>query len=313
VLVVMATLAVGVQQLLLNTDRWVAVVGPLATDPAVQTSMAETAASLTLNALDLQQRVQSLPGPLQSLAAPIEAQLATFVDDQALRLVQSPQFAQLWVDVNRVGHQALVQLLRGQSSAGGAITVSNGEVQLNLVELVPALLQRLQQAAPDVVNSSVPVAVGSGLPSQLTQALVGVVGRQLPPDFGYVTVAQSSGLETAQRAVQFLDQFTLALVVGAIILLIVTVVVTPDRRIAALRLGIGVALGMLLAALVVLAVQNSLVSSLTQSPISGAVEAAISAAIVSLAQGMLLVLLVAVVVAVVAFLLGRDWSHVRQH
>ena len=51
VLVVVGTLAVGVQQLLLNTDRWVAVVGPLAKDPTVQTSMADTAATLTVNAL----------------------------------------------------------------------------------------------------------------------------------------------------------------------------------------------------------------------------------------------------------------------
>src|SRR5580765_5937333 len=53
VLMVLATLAVGLQQVLLNTDRWTAAIAPLARNPTVQASVADTAAGLTLNALDV--------------------------------------------------------------------------------------------------------------------------------------------------------------------------------------------------------------------------------------------------------------------
>ena len=179
VLVVVGTLAVGVQQLLLNTDRWVSVVGPLAKDATVQTSMANTATMLTLNALDVPSRIQSLPAPVQSLAAPIEAVVATFVDDQALHLVQSPQFPELWMDLNRQVHQGLLQLLRGETPADGSVTVANGEVELNTLVLVPALMQRLERDAPDLLVSQLTSGLtnGSTPPSQLRQMLTQAAGR----------------------------------------------------------------------------------------------------------------------------------------
>ena len=156
VVIVLATLALGVQQTLLNTDRWVAVVGPLASDPTVQSSVAQTTATMALNAIDLQGRTQSLPGPVRNLTAPLQTTVSNFVTDQAQSIVQSPQFAQVWVAANRSIHQALVQLLRGEPSANGTVRVSDGQVQVNLVMLMPALLQRLQQQAPAAILSQLP-------------------------------------------------------------------------------------------------------------------------------------------------------------
>jgi hypothetical protein len=111
VLMVAATLAVGIQQVLLNTDRWVAAVGPLSEDASVQSSVANTAAAVTLNALDVQGRVQSLPSPLQKVAAPAADNLTKLVNDQAVNLVHTPQFATAWVESNRAAH---TQLTRGR-------------------------------------------------------------------------------------------------------------------------------------------------------------------------------------------------------
>ncbi|MBV9357078.1 MAG: hypothetical protein JO023_16320 [Chloroflexi bacterium] len=306
VLVVLATLAVGIQQVLLNTDRWVAVVGPLATNPIVQASMAETAATLTLDALDLQGRVQSLPTPVQSLAGPVEATLATFVDDQALHLVQSSQFAELWVGLNRTAHLGLVQLLRGETPADGAVRVTDGQVELNLLVLAPALLQRLGQAAPDLLAGQPPAGLPdrSTPPSQLRERLRDAVGHQLPADFGYVPLMEASRLEAAQRAVQLLDRVTWALVVAAVAAIVLTLIVSVERRLTALRLGVAVAFGIVLAALTLLAGQNRLLMSLAGRPIGSAAQAALGAVLVSLAQYMLIVFVVAGLIALVAYVAG---------
>jgi hypothetical protein len=279
VVVVLATLALGVQQTLLNTDRWVSVVGPLATNPQVQTSIADTASAMTVNAV--QDVTQSLPAPVRGLAAPIGNALSSFVDEQALQIAQSPQFAEAWTNANRVIHQSLVQLLRGEPSANGAVTVNNGQVEVNMLMLLPSLTDRVQQQIPSVVMS------------------------QLPSDFGYLSVAQVSTLATLQRAVQSLDSITLALVVAVPVLIVGTLAASENRRRTIVWLGAGVALGMLIAAGSLVLAQAAVVGQFSGQPISGAVQAAMGAMFLSLGIGLLVVFVVAVVVALAAGFSGR--------
>ncbi len=280
-LVVLATVALATQQLLLNTDRWVAVVGPLASNARVQTSVANTAAAVTLNALDVQGRVQALPAPVRNLAAPIESSIGTFVDNQALQLVQSPQFAELWLNLNRAGHQSLVQLLRGQPLANGIVSVSDGQVQLNLMALVPAVLTRVQQGIPEALAARIPD-----------------VANQLAPGVGTIPIAQASALASAQQLVQLVDRATLGLVIAAPLVVLVTLIVSTDRRVTMVRLGIGVAIGMLLAGGLLLVGENRLIGALADRPIKGAIEVALYAGLLSVGVIMLGVFLVAVGVAV---------------
>jgi hypothetical protein len=281
VVIVLATIALGVQQTLLNTDRWVAVVGPLASDPTVQSSVAQTTSAMALNAIDVQGRTQSLPGPVRNLTAPLQSSVSTFVTDQAQQLVASPQFAQLWVSANRTIHGALVQVLRGEPSANGVVRISGGQVQVNLVMLMPALLQRLQQQAPAAILS------------------------QLPTDFGYVSIGQVSTLATLQRAVQSLDTVTLGLVVASPLLVVVTLMVADDRRRTVMWLGIGVALGLVFAGVALVLSELFAMATLNGQPISGAAQVALSAMLVSIGIGMLVVFVVAVAAALVAGLRGE--------
>jgi hypothetical protein len=303
VLVVLSTIAVGVQQLLLNTDRWTAMVGPLATNPTVQSSVADTTSMLALNALDVRGRVASLPGPVQSVAGPIEAAIAGFVDNQALRLMQSPQFPALWTDLNRTVHPALVQLLRGQTPPGGVVSVDDGAVQINTAVLVSALLERVAQVAPDVLSGQLPAALANSAtpPSQLQQRIADAVGRQLPADFGRVTVIQASGLATAQRAVQVLDTTTWALLVAALVSIVITLLVSTDRGLTVLRLGAGVALGMVLGGIALFALQDSLMAAMAGQPFSAVLQAIVGAAVEGLVTFMIVVFFVAAGVAAVAW------------
>jgi hypothetical protein len=280
VAVVLATLAVGVEQLVLNTDRWVATVGPLASDPTVQSSVANAAATQALSAVNVQGRVQALPPAVQRLVAPAEAGIDSFVHEQALNIAQSPQFATVWTEVNRAAHPALVELLRGEAPGDADVRISNGELQVNLLALAPGLTQRLQQLP---VN---PLAAA-------------------PADFGYVSVASAGGLATAQRAVQLLDRATLLLVVVAIGLILTTLFISSDRRRTTVRLGLGVAMGLLLLGIALFATQGALTRSVADRPIGPAVQVALLAELTSLAQLMLVVFIAAAVVALVAYLMGR--------
>ncbi|MBV9323134.1 MAG: hypothetical protein JO352_05015 [Chloroflexi bacterium] len=278
--VVLATIDLGVQQTLLNTDRWVAVVGPLASDPSVQSSVAQATAAVAVNAVD--DRTRSLPGPLRNLAAPVESALSTFVDTQTQQIVASPQFAQFWVAANRAIHQGLVQFLRGGDlPTDGAVKVNDGQVEVNLLMLTPSLQQRMQQGVPALIAS------------------------QLPADFGYVSIGQVDTLATLQRAVHGLDSITLLLVVAAPVLVVVALVVSPFRRNTTLWLGIGVALGMLIAGAALFLGESALAGSLANQPIGGAVQAALAATLVSIGIGMLVVFVAALAVALVAGLTGR--------
>ena len=135
----------------------------------------------------------------------------------------------------------------------------------------------------------------------LTQA----AGRQLPPDFGYVSQAPATTLATAQQALQVLDRVTWGLVLAALVFVAITLIVSVERRLTTLRLGLGIALGVLLAGLVLMIAQDKLVSSLAGQPISGAAEAAFAAVLSSLAQFMLIVFVAAAAVAFVAYVAGR--------
>ena len=308
ILVAFATLAVALEQLLLNTDRWSAAVTPLAANSTVQSSVAQTAASLTLNALDLQDRVQSLPAPLRSLAGPVEAMIATFVDDQSIGLVQSSQFQDLWRELNRTGHQAIVDLLRGENPGDGAIVIDNGEVDLNLLALVPPLLERLGQAAPDLQLGGQALAgsaSGQAPLSRLQQLIAGAVGHQLPPDAGYVTLLSADSLAEARRAVQLLDRLTWLSVAAAVVSVVATVLVSAERRLTTLRLGIGVALGTVVASLGLIVAQTRMLSALAGRPISGAVQVALAAVLANIGQVLLVEFVVAVVVVLLAFVAGR--------
>lgn len=281
VAIVLATLAVGVQQTLLNTDRWVAVVGPLASDPTVQSSLAETAAAIAVNAVDAEGRAQSLPAPLRGLATPIQSGVSGLVTDQAMQLVQSPQFAQVWVTANRSIHQTLVQLLRsGEPPSNGAVRISDGQVELNVLMLAPGLMDQIQQRVPAAVLS------------------------RLAPDIGYVSIGQVSMLATMEEAVQAIDAIASALVVIAPVLVVVTLIVSPRRLRTTMWLGLGVGGGLVIAAAVLLVAQAEVVASINGQPIGGVVQATLHAFDASLGLGMLLAFVAAVVVALIAGVTG---------
>lgn len=148
VLVALATfvssIAVWSRSVLLDTDAWVAPVGPLADDPDVTRALATYLVDQALQAVDLEAAAaEVLPGRAKVLAAPLTAPLRTFLTEQADELLQSERFATLWVEANRTAHRSAVRLLRGEP---GTLAATDGTVTLNLLPALTWLLERVEEA-----------------------------------------------------------------------------------------------------------------------------------------------------------------------
>jgi hypothetical protein len=299
---VLATLTVGAQQLLLNTDRWVAVIGPLAENTAVQDDVANAIADATVGAIDTRALVaNALPSPAQALATGVlDAAVRTFIHDQSLRLVESPQFATLWINLNRTAHAAAVALLRGQTPPN--VTVQNGEVRFDYLPLIAAAVQRVAQVLPEVVTSRLALPSPDSPPSLIRQGLSTALGSTLPEGFGQVTLIRSDKLAAAQQAVLWIDRLTWLFVILTIALIVAALVLSASRWWTALWLGVGTVIGIVVARLVLAWVEASILGALEAQNGRAAVAAAIDAVMSELATFVVVVLVIAAVVAAVAAL-----------
>src|SRR5436190_8123760 len=125
VLTPVAVLVTYAKTQVLDTDRYVATVKPLASHPAIQNYVADTITTNLLAQVDVKayvnqalqalpaegQLLQRLPGQgaaSQALAGPISSAVQNFVHQAALRVVQSSQFQRIWEAANRTAHAQMV-------------------------------------------------------------------------------------------------------------------------------------------------------------------------------------------------------------
>jgi hypothetical protein len=227
-LAALAVTAVWLDNTVLNTDTWVATVGPLASEPAIQNYVADQATAALFAQVDVKSYVDQvftlLPPKAQPLvaplAAPITAAIQNFVHEQALKFTRSPQFAKLWVEVNRVGHKAIVDLLTGKTGAVQAS--SNGAVTLDIGMIVDAVKQQLVANGLTFVNK-IPT---SALDKQ-------------------IVLFKSSALGEVILAVAALQASALALPILALLFLIGAIALATDRRKSIVWIGIGIVIAML--------------------------------------------------------------------
>ena len=140
-----------------DTDRYLATVAPLASDPDVQAAIVVRVEEVIYSYLDLDaavdEVVQALEGQglppraaatLGALAGPLTTGIRSFVHDRIVALVASDAFEEAWVAANRTAHEELVAALLGDS--GGAVAVDNGAVSVNLAVLINTVKGQLVDA-----------------------------------------------------------------------------------------------------------------------------------------------------------------------
>jgi len=202
---------------LLNTDRYVDTVAPLASDPAVQAAVTNRVTEEIISRIDVSELVTQLVSELtplsgeragELLSGPITDWLTTFIREHVQQFVSSPRFERLWIEVNRRAHRAVDAILTGETR--GVVTTAGTAIVLNIGPIVEAVKADL-------------ASHGFGL------------AAKVPATDIQFTLAQSDALPKAQKYVRWLNTAATWLPWVVIALFVAAAWVAPSRR----RLFIG--------------------------------------------------------------------------
>lgn len=248
----------------LDTDRYVATVGPLAEDPAVQEYLARTITTQVFEAIDVQGRLQVVlqerADRLVFLAGPITSSVQGFVQDQVDTVIASERFAQLWAEVNRIAHEQAIRVLEGDTTV---ITVEEGEVVLNLLPVANEVLEGVSGVVGELLGRSVeiPEITPETVPVEAISRLEQALGVDLPERFGTVTVYDSDELAAVQQAVDLFDKAVILLAVLFVVGFGAAMWVSPAKRRTLLQLLTALAVVLVLERRFAIAAANDLVDS----------------------------------------------------
>ncbi|MCW2521991.1 MAG: putative integral rane protein [Frankiales bacterium] len=287
--------AIWGRNLVLNTDRYVQTLKPLAEDPAIQDAViaavdrqVDTHVDVTeLTAGLLPPRAASLIGP------PLQSAMANLVNSVVTKFVQSDAFVTLWVQVNRVAHTQLTQLLTGSRSKAVKVADS-GVVTLDLQPVVSDIKAQL---------------VAAGVTAAENIPVVGVT----------IEVAKVKGLADAQKAVRALNTLADWLPWTGLGLIILAVLVARKRRTTLIASMLGVAAGMVVVAVGVLVSRSYYLDDIPSDALPRpAAERIFDILVRFLRDGLRIVAAVALLIAFIAWLLGpskpataaRRWARV---
>jgi hypothetical protein len=298
VLAPLSVAAVWTRNQVTNTDRYVATVAPLADDPAIQSAVADQITAQVFNYIDVRgltnQAVDALAergltpvlaDQLRALSVPIANGVQSFTRSQVGRVVESDAFADAWVQANRVAHQQLVAALTGEG--GGAVTVENDTVSVNMAAFIEVVKQRL---------------VESGFS----------VAARIPEVDASFVLFQSADVTRARSGFNLLNTLGVWLPVIAIVLLVLGVYVARDHRRATVGAALGVAISMVVLALGLAVFRSIYLDAVPASVLPHDAAAVLYDTIVRfLRLGIRTVFVLALVVAAGAFLSGQSVTAVR--
>ena len=296
---------------LLNTDTYLRIVGPVGQDPQVISAVSNYAANQVVTLLKVQERAQTvLPSRIDFLAVPLTLVVTNFTQASIAKLMHTPTFQRVWIDLNRRAYNAILAVLRGQSST---LYISNGALFLNLVPVIDEALQYVQQHLPGILSQKVklPQPTQLEVPKQAQQRLSQALGVPIPSNLGQIQLFQSEKLTTAQQLFRLWNLLTVVLPLLTAVLIVAALWVSPDRRRTLMWLGIGVAIVFIIAKILTGYLQqyidNAAMSPLAKSIVPPAVQTLLSS--LSIVTTWLLV--GGIVLAVVAFLAGKlEWFKV---
>lgn len=229
----LAVLATWAHDEIKDTDRYVATVAPLASDPAVQSVVTQRVTDLIVSKLDVRavtnQAVDALesrrdlrPGveaTLRGLSIPLANAVESFIRSRVASIVSSQAFADAWAAANRVAHTQMVAVLTGQG--GGAVQAQGDAVTLDLGTVIDQVKAQL-------------LAQGFAL-----------AGR-IPHLTAQFTLVQSADLAKAQNGFRLLSAVATTLPIVALLLLAAAVVVSLRRRRTLIAAALVVVCSMLL-------------------------------------------------------------------
>ncbi|MEU2108569.1 hypothetical protein [Streptomyces sp. NPDC019507] len=217
-----------------DTDRYVATVAPLASDPDVQAAVATRVTNVVMEHIDLPALLEDvapadrprLDALIGRIGGALENAVRSFVQARTQDIVASDAFQRIWTDANRRIHAAVDKALTG--SGGGAIELTDNAVKIDLAPVIEQVKQRL---------------VSEGL----------TVAEKIPEIHTDFTVLQSEDVGRVKTGFRLLQLAGTWLPVVAVVLIAAGVLLSAHRRkaLVAAALGVAVATALLGAGLTV--------------------------------------------------------------
>lgn len=279
-------------QIALNTDRYVSVVGGVASDPAVIDEVSTTLAErVTERIVD---RVELPPVVVPLLESWLQEQIASFMASEA--------FVNGWTEANRAAHSALVRILRSEAVLG------EEPITISVSELLVIGIERLQDAGVIPEDVQLPDPSDREAVEAVRQILAERLNIEVPSDFGEITLSRSERLETARQVVRIFDIVTTVSVLVALALVALTVWLARDRPRAILLLGIGTALALLASVASTSVISGVVANAIADTGATATIGALVNALLGNLATVLLVVLVVGVLTSLAILLIGRQPS-----
>jgi hypothetical protein len=289
---VIAPLAIWGRNLVLNTDRYVSTVSPLASDPGVQGAIVTAVDKQVEDNLDVSGLVGSVlpPRATSALAPALKSAVNGLVNDVTTKFVQSDQFQKIWDGMNRAAHTQIVNILTGKKLVNSTVSVTNGKVTLDLGQVVDNVKERL---------------VANGLS----------VASKVPPVGATIEIAEVKGLSKAQSLVRALNTIADWILLVGLALIALGAVIARHHRRAVMRAAIGLGVGMIVLGLGLAIGRNIYLNNIPTSVLPRSAAGSIYDTLVRyLRLGIRLVFVVALLVVLGLWVSGpgRSAAAVRQ-
>ncbi len=153
-----------------DAEQYIATVGPLASDPAIQQAVGAEVTKVLLEKVNTEQLVTGFIGNFvqnpviaDRLVGPISAGIDNLIGQAVDRVLASPAFETVWVKTNIAAQKSLMLLLEGKPA--GIIQRNGDQVVLDTTELLKAVQQQ-------VVDSGLSVAANITIPDTGNQVVL---------------------------------------------------------------------------------------------------------------------------------------------
>jgi hypothetical protein len=285
-----------------NTDRYVANMQPLITEPPIQNALTDrltTSITDSINAqgytdqvsAELRQRdLPRLAGLVQNFSGSIVSGIDSTIHSAVARVVASPAIAAVWTQANRAGHAAIVAVLSGNHN--GAVTLVNDKVTISLGPFITKVSEQL---------------TAQGL------KIASLIPKNLNPTF---TLFSAPNLEKAQAGYRLVKALRWVLPVLSLGLLALGIWAARSHRRGLIGAALGLAASMLVLGIALAIARGIYLDSVPQSVLpSDAAAAAYDTLIRFIKDGLRVLLVVGLVIALGAYLTGpaKTAVSIRRH
>jgi hypothetical protein len=277
-----SAIAIWTRVTVLNTDRYVKTMAPIARSPAVQDAVASKLSTAITSQVDFAALAREvLPDRADILAPAIESGIETVIQRRVNEFVHSDRFPQLWDNANRAAHERVVALLTTGETKN--LNLQGDTVYLDMSDVVNNVKDRLRQRGLGRVADAIPASVN-----------------------GQIALLSSSGFATARDGVHRLERLSIVLPILALLALLAHILLSDFKRRAVLRVALGLALTALLLLAVIGIARTLYLNAINEATLPrAAAQEIFDDLIVLLRSSLRIAVLASLVIAALSLLAGR--------